>query len=73
MKVNEKTIWITGASSGIGRALAVNLSRRCVRLILSARSAERLEDCRQACTNPDRHVVLPLDLADTTSLEKASR
>ena len=73
MNVNEKTIWVTGASSGIGRALAVNLSRRGARLILSARSAERLEDCRQACTDPERHVVLPLDLADTASLEKASQ
>jgi dehydrogenase/reductase SDR family member 7B len=73
MNVNEKTIWVTGASSGIGRALAVNLSRRGARLILSARSAERLEDCRHACTDPERHVVLPLDLTDTASLEKAAQ
>ena len=73
MNVNGKTIWVTGASSGIGRALAVNLSRRGARLILSARSVERLEDCRQACTAPGRHVVLPLDLADAASLEKASQ
>ena len=73
MNVNEKTIWLTGASSGIGRALAVNLARRGARLILSARSAEGLEDCRQACTIPDRHLVLPLDLADAASLKEASR
>jgi dehydrogenase/reductase SDR family member 7B len=73
MNVRQKTIWITGASSGIGRALAVNLSRRGARLILSARSAERLEDCRQACADPERHVVLPLDLTDAASLEKASQ
>jgi dehydrogenase/reductase SDR family member 7B len=73
MNVKQKTIWITGASSGIGRALAVNLSRRGVRLILSARSAERLEDCRQACTDSERHVVLPLDLTNLPSLEEASR
>ena len=73
MNFNDKTIWITGASSGIGRALAVNLSRRGVRLILSARSAERLEGCRQACMHPDRHVVLPLDLTDPASLEEASQ
>ena len=73
MKANEKTIWVTGASSGIGRALAVNLSRRGARLILWARSAQRLEDCRQACMNPERHVVLPLDLTDASSLEQAPR
>jgi short-subunit dehydrogenase len=73
MQVNAKTIWITGASSGIGRALAVNLSRRGAHLILSARSAERLEDCRQACLHPERHVVLPLDLEDPDSLRGAAR
>jgi len=73
MKANEKTIWVTGASSGIGRALAVNLSRRGARLILWARSAQRLEDCRQACMNPERHVVLPLDLTGASSLEQAPR
>jgi len=72
MKVNEKTIWITGASSGIGRALAVNLSLRGARLILSARSEERLEDCRRQCMNQEQHVVLPLDLADPASLQEAS-
>jgi dehydrogenase/reductase SDR family protein 7B len=73
MNVNEKTIWVTGASSGIGRAVAVDLSRRGARLILSARSTERLGDCRHACTDPERHVVLPLDPADAASLEKASQ
>ncbi len=72
MNVNEKTIWVTGASSGIGKALAVNLSRRGARLILSARSTDRLNDCRQACANPDQHVVLPLDLTDAASLKEAS-
>jgi short-subunit dehydrogenase len=73
MKINEKTIWITGASSGIGRALAMNLSQQGARLILSARSVERSEDCRQACAYPDRHVVFPLDLADPASLQEAMR
>jgi len=39
MNVNEKTIWVTGASSGIGRAVSVNLSRRGARVILSDRQA----------------------------------
>lgn len=73
MNVAGKTIWITGASSGIGRALAVNLSRRGARLILSARSPEGLAACRQACTNQDRQVVLPLDLAEPASLAEAAR
>ena len=42
-------------------------------MILSARRAVRLREVQAACAHPDRHVVLPLDLADTASLEAAAR
>lgn len=38
-----KTILVTGASSGIGRAIAVECSRMGATVILTARNAERLE------------------------------
>lgn len=66
-------VWITGASSGIGEALAHRFARRGARLILSARREERLEAVRRACENPDRHTVLPLDLARVDSLGDAAR
>jgi len=63
----EKVIWITGASSGLGRALALELSARKARLILSSRRADQLEEVSKAC--PDSEVfVLPLDLEATDSL-----
>jgi len=73
MSFNNKTVWITGASSGIGEALAYELSRQGARLILSSRSLEKLERVRGNCaggTSATR--VLPLDLVQTDSLpEKA--
>ena len=66
-------VWITGASSGIGEALAHEWARRGARLILSARTEERLERVRSACEHPERHVVLPLDLARTDTLDEAVR
>lgn len=54
---------ITGASSGIGRDMAIDLSRR-YRLILSGRDAERLEQTRQACHDPDRQLCWSYDLSE---------
>src|SRR5580658_1845710 len=61
---SDKVIWITGASSGIGEALAYAFSGRGSRVILSSRRADELERVRQACAHPDRVKVIPLDLLD---------
>ncbi len=59
-----RCIWITGASSGLGEALALSASRRGARLVLSARRAAELERVRAACAEPAQVAVLPLDLLD---------
>ncbi len=61
------TIMITGASSGIGRALAFELGKRGYRLALAARSADRLAAIRKdlhAQANPPAVAVRPLDVTD---------
>ncbi|HEV7922234.1 MAG TPA: SDR family oxidoreductase [Thermoanaerobaculia bacterium] len=68
-----QTVWITGASSGIGEALAVAWSREGARVILSARNAAELERVRQACEEPQRHEVKPLDLTDMRAIDAAAR
>ncbi|WP_269532375.1 SDR family oxidoreductase [Chitinimonas sp. BJYL2] len=66
-------VWITGASSGIGAALACALAERGARLVLSARRVKELEAVRQRCANPERHLVLPFDAADIDALPALCR
>lgn len=65
-------IWITGASSGIGLALAKQFAEQNVVVILSARREAELESARQQLKNPNRHMVLPLDITDSAALAKAT-
>lgn len=69
----NKTVWITGASSGIGRALAVQFSELGANLILSARNQEKLTETLNLCSNPSQIKLLALDLEEYHSLaEKAN-
>ena len=67
----DKVVWVTGASSGIGEAVARELGRRGARLVLSARRREKLEALRQELGEPERHAVVPLDLAETAAIPAA--
>lgn len=67
---HNKTIWITGASSGIGRALAIRLSKaEGTKLILSARNQSSLEEVKNLCQQANQVTVLPIDLADHNGLD----
>jgi len=63
-----KVIWITGASSGIGRSLALAFHGAGAKLILSARRTEALEEVKRECGGGPDVQLLPLDLADLESL-----
>jgi len=69
MNVKDKTIWITGASSGIGAALARAYSKSDAHLILSARNKEALEAVRLSCAYPEKIKILELDLGNNSTLE----
>ncbi|SFE22157.1 SDR family oxidoreductase [Flavobacterium xueshanense] len=60
---NDKVVWITGASSGIGEALAYELATKNCKLILSARNREALEIVKSKCSNTEV-IILPFDLVD---------
>lgn len=63
----NKVIWITGASSGIGEALAYAFSAAGEKVLISARRTEELERVKAGCANPGLVRVLPMDLLDTAS------
>lgn len=58
----NQVIWITGASSGIGKALATELASEGAKLVLSARKMEALEQLKETLPNSSQHLVIPLDL-----------
>lgn len=60
--LNNRTIWITGASSGIGRALTTSLLGKNNRLILTARNQSALEEIRES--DPERIHVVAADISD---------
>lgn len=66
MNFENKVVWITGASSGIGRAIALKLSYYEVKLILSSRNIEKLEEVRALCQKPENVKILSMDLTQTT-------
>lgn len=66
----NKVVWITGASAGIGEALALAFAAKEAILVLSARNKAALEAIAVKCTNAGavKVMVQPLDLADTTAI-----
>jgi len=60
-KLNDMVVVITGASAGIGKALAERLSARGAALVLAARRLERLEELNQEMSA--RHLVVCADVA----------
>ena len=72
MNKNEKIIWITGASSGIGEASAYQWSQEGHFLILSALVEDEIRKVQENCANPQKCKVLTLDLSVQKEVEKAA-
>ena len=67
----DKVIWITGATSGIGEALAKTFSESHSKLILSGRNVAKLQKLRDEL--PSQTNILPFDLSDPQSIEGVVR
>jgi short-subunit dehydrogenase len=67
---NNKRVWIIGASTGIGAALARLLHGKGAKVIASARSADKL-DALVKELGKDRALAAPLDITDVESIRAA--
>ncbi|MBK5934656.1 short-subunit dehydrogenase [Rhodovulum imhoffii] len=66
-----KRYWIVGASEGLGRAVAEKLSRMGAHVVLSSRTADRLEQLAE--TLPGKADVVTVDVARTDSVRAAAK
>jgi len=70
--LKDKWVWITGASSGIGAALAEALIKEEAKVILSARSIDKLQSIKESIAAQNKRcVVVPLDVTDSESIDTA--
>ncbi|MBV6494163.1 MAG: putative oxidoreductase SadH [Turneriella sp.] len=70
--LKDKVVWITGASSGIGRALTLEAARLGAKVVLSGRNLAALKKVQsEAKLNAANSLVLPLDLEKYKDAAKA--
>ncbi len=62
--------WVTGASSGIGRALALRLARDGFNVVVTARDHEKLVRLQHESPGPGRIIVLDGDVTDPRDMER---
>ena len=66
--LKNKTVLVTGASSGIGRAIAVECSKMEAKVILSARNDARLKETLSLMDNVSLHKIVTADLTSNTDI-----
>lgn len=69
--LNGKNIWLIGASSGIGEALAKELAMQGANLALSARREKELDKVKKSLQG-NKNISLPLDVSNLDELKKAA-
>jgi len=74
MDFKGRRVWITGASSGIGEAMAVAFHQAGARLVLSARREDELKRVQMLCGGEPNTRILPMDVTNAAELpEKTQR
>ena len=69
--LENKVVWITGASSGLGKALARECALQGAQVILTARRYEELENVRISLFKPERHLSIVADITDEVQIRHA--
>ena len=70
-KLNNKVIWITGASSGIGEALAYGFAKEGAKLVLSSRKETELQRVTKKCSCDS--LIVPLDLSNSPEFNSLAK
>ncbi|MEL6255462.1 MAG: SDR family oxidoreductase [Bacteroidota bacterium] len=63
----NKTVWITGASEGIGKELAIQLANAGAKIVLTARNIEKLNAVKDSLDG-EGHLVFPMDLLEADKI-----
>ena len=69
--LNNKVVWITGASSGLGKALAQECALQGAQVVLTARRIDELENVRLSLPHPDQHICVAADITDENQVRHA--
>ncbi|MDD3892244.1 MAG: SDR family oxidoreductase [Bacteroidales bacterium] len=74
MIFKNKLCWVTGASSGIGEAIAMELAKSGAKLIISSSNKLKLQRVQQNCLKHTSHCeAIPFDLSNPAEVELASK
>ena len=65
---SRKTFLVTGASSGVGTAISIYLSKLGARVVLVGRNSEKMEATKGLLDSTQEHIVAPFDLSNTASI-----
>jgi len=71
--MRNKRILITGASKGLGAVAAQAFAERGARLVLIARSQDKLEHVRRSCNDPERHLSIPVNFMEMMEIQSVVR
>lgn len=69
--LKDKHILITGASNGLGSVCAKALAEEKARIVLMARSEEKLDKIKESCKDPGKHLSIAVDLTDMQKLQSS--
>lgn len=64
-------VWVTGASSGLGAELAIQLTGLGAHVVMSARRLEKLNEVAEKCVGKHKPMLLPLDVTDRNATSTA--
>lgn len=69
----NKVTWVVGASSGIGKEMAIQLAQRGAKVVLSSRKRDQLEDVLNILVRKEDHLILPLDLENSADFDTLTK